>query len=84
VNVGTPVLAGIFWQAADVNLSSTVTLADYAIIRNRVNTGSTAGWSAPNWLIPQVSVSVSGAIVTGVNVIGICSGDVNTSYTPPL
>ncbi|NOU46317.1 MAG: hypothetical protein HOO86_04555 [Bacteroidales bacterium] len=84
VNVGTPVLAGIYWQAADVNLSSTVTLADYAIIRNRVNTSSTAGWTAPNWLIPQVSVSVSGATVTGVNVLGICSGDVNTSYTPPL
>jgi uncharacterized repeat protein (TIGR02543 family) len=84
VNVGTPVLAGIYWSAADVNLSTTVTLADYAIIRNRVNTGSTAGWTAPNWIIPQVSVSVSGATVTGVNVLGICSGDVNTSYTPPL
>jgi uncharacterized repeat protein (TIGR02543 family) len=84
VNVGTPVLAGIYWSAADVNLSSTVTLADYAIIRNRVNTGSTAGWTAPNWIIPQISVSVSGATVTGVNVLGICSGDVNTSYTPPL
>lgn len=84
VNVGTPVLAGIYWQAADVNLSNTVTLADYAIIRNRVNTSSTAGWTAPNWLIPQVSVTVSGAIVTGINVLGICSGDVNTSYTPPL
>lgn len=84
VNVGTPVLAGIYWQAADVNLSNTVTLADYAIIRNRVNTSSTAGWTAPNWLIPQVSVTVSGANVTGVNVLGICSGDVNTSYTPPL
>jgi uncharacterized repeat protein (TIGR02543 family) len=84
VNAGTPVLAGIYWRAADVNLSNTVTLADYAIIRNRVNTGTTSGWLAPNWIIPQVSVTVSGATVTGVHVLGICSGDVNTSYTPPL
>jgi len=84
VTNGTPVLAGIYWTAADVNTSNTVTLADYAIIRNRVNTASTAGWLAANWIFLQSSITVSSANLTGANVTGICSGDVNASYTPPL
>ncbi len=84
VNAGTPVLAGIYWLAADVNNSNTVTLADYAIIRNRVNTGSTSGWLRPNWIFTQTTLNILDANVTGVAIIGICSGDVNASYTPPL
>ena len=84
VNTGTPVLTGIYWLAADVNNSNTVTLADYAIIRNRVNTGSTAGWLRPNWIFTQPSISILNANVTGIILIGICTGDVNASYTPPL
>lgn len=84
VNTGTPVLTGIFWTAADVNMSSTITLADYAIIRNRVNTGSTAGWTAPDWFFQILDVTVTNANVINADVIGICSGDVNASYVPAL
>jgi hypothetical protein len=84
VNSGSPVLSGIKWTAADVNMSNSVTLADYAIIRNRVNTSSTAGWNAPDWIFQEVAITVSSSNITNADVIGICSGDVNTSFIPAL
>lgn len=84
VNAGTPLLAGIYWLAADVNRSSDITLADYALIRNYVNTSSLAGWNSPGWIFVAPAISVLNANATNVVINGICSGDVNASYTPPL
>ncbi|MCF8399511.1 MAG: hypothetical protein K9G58_15170 [Bacteroidales bacterium] len=83
VTTGTPVLSGIYWTAADVNITGTVTLADYALIRNRVTTGSTAGWADPNGYVfenPAISVVNSNVVQ---NIIGLCYGDVNASYAVP-
>ncbi|MEI6697193.1 MAG: dockerin type I domain-containing protein, partial [Bacteroidota bacterium] len=81
----TPILAGIYLLAADANNSGTVNPTDYLIVKNRVNTSSTAGWSPINWIFSSPSsVIVAGANVTGVVILGILRGDVNASYTPPL
>lgn len=85
VNGGSPLLTGIYWTAADVNLSNTVTLADYGIIRNYVNTGGTVPtWAAPDYIFEQTSITITNNHLTDQDVIGICSGDVNASFTPPV
>jgi hypothetical protein len=84
VTNGTPVLEGIYWLAADVNNSNSVTFSDYLIIKNRVNTNSTTSWLRPDWIFINTTIDVVNANVTDVAIIGICSGDVNASYSPPL
>jgi hypothetical protein len=86
VNTGTPALTGIILLAANVNNVGGVTLADYGLIRNYVNTSSLGGWNPnpPVWIFGTTDVTISNASQTNMVVLGILTGDVNTSYTPPL
>ena len=80
---GSAILTGLKWIAADITNNSVVNAIDGVRMKNRISSGSTVGWVRPNWNFQQESVTVSGSGVT-VNVLGICTGDVNASYTPPL
>jgi len=69
--------------AADVNQSATVNVGDAIIINNWVKTGiKPLSWTAPNWFFNLPSITILDANLINVEVLGICSGDVNTSYTP--
>lgn len=85
-NIGTPppVLTGIFLLAADINNNSTVNLNDYALIKNYANTSSLTGWYTPGWIFLPTTLTILNANVTNIDVIGICLGDVNATFVPPL
>ncbi len=65
--------------------STTLTLIDYAFIKNYVNNGVKAsGWSAPDWIFEAIDITILTGDVLNTDIRGICSGDVNASYTPNL
>lgn len=76
-DTGAPVLSGIFFTAADVNVDSIVDIDDAIDIYDAWNDGVLpATWNAPNWVFENPDVTVSGSDVS-VDVQGLCAGDVN-------
>lgn len=79
-------------RAADVNLSNSVTSFDGTLIKRRLGSIATPQWTAPNFvfdgpfpstpLLSGMPIIISGANVTQ-EFRTICSGDLNSSYTPP-
>jgi hypothetical protein len=85
-STGVPALAGVYLLSADVNYLSSpgVTAADYNLIKNYYTNHVTSGWSTPRWIFSSLNISVLNANLTNADLIGVCTGDVNASYTPPL
>jgi hypothetical protein len=76
-DAGVPVLSGIFFTAADVNVDSMVDIDDAIDIYDAWNDGVLpATWNAPNWVFENPVITVSASDVS-VDVQGLCSGDVN-------
>ncbi|MCD4790658.1 MAG: hypothetical protein K8R37_11720, partial [Bacteroidales bacterium] len=67
--------------AADVNLAGGVTTIDGILIQRRA-LGLLGGWPAPDYVFEVPNPAVTSGIGTA-NYEGLCSGDVNGSYTPP-
>jgi hypothetical protein len=80
---GTPVLSTLQLLAADVTVSSGVNTLDVLIMRQKI-----ANQNPPAWHIADYVFEVQNATVTGgignVDYQGLCGGDVNASYTPPV
>lgn len=84
VKKGTPVLTGIFLLAADVDDNGSVFSTDCIFILHYTKISSLAGWYTPGWIFLPTALTVLNANATSIDVIGICRGDVNASYIPPL
>ena len=86
-------------QAADVHLGATITANDATLVTRRFGGTKLATWTEPDWIFGDINIpfvalvvgnyktylpvfTVTNAIVTQ-NLWGICSGDVNGSYTNP-
>lgn len=79
-------------RAADVNLSNTVTSFDGTLLKRKLGGIATPQWTAPAYVfdgpfpttpvLDGMPVTVSGADVTQ-ELRTLCSGDLNSSYTPP-
>jgi hypothetical protein len=79
--IGIITLTGLRLTAADVNLSSTITGTDALYVSRRAISIVTPQWTAPDWIYESFNLSVSSSNISQ-NVLGLCSGDVNGSYTP--
>jgi len=72
----------LLFKAADVNQSGVVNINDAIIIANSIppNTKVSA-WTAPDWIFQKEIFNLSITDVY-IDVLGVCSGDVNASYNP--
>ncbi|MBN3035024.1 MAG: carboxypeptidase regulatory-like domain-containing protein [Bacteroidales bacterium] len=82
-SLGLLTLTGLRLLAADVNESSSINTTDALLVRRRSLSLPVPSWSAPDWLFENPGISIAGSNITQ-NFKGICSGDVNGSYTPPV
>jgi hypothetical protein len=76
-----PPLTGLKLEAADVNLSSSINTTDALLVRRRSINLPAATWLLPDWMYESFNVNLSDANIIQ-NILGLCSGDVNGSYTP--
>jgi hypothetical protein len=79
--LGLITLTPLRQKAADVNLAGGVTTIDGVLIKRRA-LGLISSWAAPNYVFEVPTPTVSGGLAVA-NYEGLCSGDVNGSYTPP-
>jgi hypothetical protein len=70
-------------KAADVNNSGTVQSFDATLIKRRLGSIATPQWTAPDYVFEVPSVTVATGL-GNADYKGVCSGDVNGSFTPPL
>lgn len=68
-------------RAADVNGSGTINSTDALQVRRRV-AGLDQTFSAGDWIFSTSNVNINGGNLK-TEIKGICTGDVNSSYTPP-
>jgi hypothetical protein len=75
-------LSGIFLASGDVNASGSLTAADVLLVKKRI-AFVTNSFAVGDWLFNNTPVSINGASVTQ-DFNGLCFGDANGSYLPPL
>jgi len=80
--VGLMYLYGLNLEAADVNFTGFVNSADALMIQVRY-VGSTSFFPAGDWLFENNLLQLQGVNVVN-DFYGLCYGDVNGSYVPPL
>jgi hypothetical protein len=81
---GTPgAFTGIFFLAADVNESGDIDQTDAFIVYGRTQPpyDKPSSWTAPDWVFENPVFNVGGSDVS-VDILGLCSGDVNADYDP--
>ncbi len=83
LSTGASYLNAIKTKAADVNSSGTINVADALQFRQKLSGGAATGWTAPNYVFDPVGVTINGAGQI-LNVLSLCSGDINGSYNPPV
>jgi hypothetical protein len=80
--LGLQVLVPIQQKAADINQSGTVQTIDVTMMKRRLLGQTYPQWTAPNYVFETSSATVASGL--GVkNYKGLCSGDVNGSWTVP-
>jgi hypothetical protein len=68
-------------RASDINQDGSVENGDVIPLRRRIaNLTPNPNFLAPDWLFWNPSVVVNSANLIGIDLLGICSGDVNGSY----
>ena len=77
--VGAAPLVGLRLKAADVNGSNTTTSVDALLVARRGN-GSISTFAAGAWVSEEKYITITSN--TSSNVLMLCVGDVNGSYTP--
>lgn len=75
-------LADRFLLAADIDNNNSVNAFDGIRLKLRITIGSLNGWNRPSWNFDQIQISIQSADLSQ-DIIGICTGDINASYTPP-
>jgi hypothetical protein len=70
------------FKAGDVNVSGTITTTDAILVKRRA-VGLPSNWAAADYVFEVPNVTVASGLGTS-NYKGLCSGDVNGSFTPPL
>ena len=74
-------LVGLPFIAGDLDVNGTINVLDINEINDEI-LGINIGWPAPNYVFENPTFVVSGADVTQ-DFQGLCSGDINGSFTPP-
>jgi hypothetical protein len=67
--------------AGDVTETGVPTNLDLIMLKRKILGGDIPAWSAPDYVFEVQSVNVSGGVEN--NYKGLCSGDVDGSFTPP-
>ncbi len=80
---GTQPLTGLPLLAADVDNSGFVNSFDGIRIKNRISSGSIVGWNRPEWNFENHLIVITNNNIS-IDIKGICTGDLNTSYNPSL
>ncbi|MBN1338710.1 MAG: carboxypeptidase regulatory-like domain-containing protein [Bacteroidales bacterium] len=80
-SIGLTTLTGLRLTGADVNLSSSVNSTDALLVRRRSIGLSVGSWTMPDWIFENPAITITNSNVSQ-NFLGLCSGDVNGSYTP--
>ncbi len=76
-------LTAIQAKAGDVNPSAGISIADVVVMRQRLAGQPTPNWIAPDYVFETATVTIPpSAGPTTKNILGLCSGDVNGSFTP--
>jgi hypothetical protein len=81
--ISNPALTGLRLTAADVNNSSSVNATDAQQILLRAN-GNITSFAKGDWVFSSLAVNVNNVDLTGQNLKGLTTGDVNGSYTPTV
>lgn len=79
--VGMSTLNLLQHNAADVDASDYINAIDALMVAKRF-VGLISAFSIPDWIFETPVVSLTGANNINVSLKGLCSGDVNGSYTP--
>lgn len=79
---GISSLSGIFLSSGDVNNTGSLTAADVLLVKKRIG-HIIDSFEVGDWLFDDTPVQVTGNNVV-LNFNGLCYGDANASYTPPL
>lgn len=80
LDYGNPTFVGIFALAADFNNDGDIDIDDFWDLYNYLDQGETQSGYVP-WRFESKSITVSGADLI-IDILGLCSGDVNASYDP--
>ncbi len=80
--VGLGQLAGIRLKAADIDNNTIVNAVDALAVQRRT-VGMISGFPAGDWVFEKPQLFFSGLSQISQNFKGLCTGDVNGSYTPP-
>jgi hypothetical protein len=80
--VGIGTFTPLQFKAGDVNVSGTISTADGILVKRRA-VGLSSTWAAADYVFEVPNATVASGLGT-TNFKGLCSGDVNGSYTPPL
>lgn len=75
-------LNGLRLGAADVNATNSINTGD-ALLATRRYSGNISSFTAGDWRFESVPVNISSSSVN-LNLKGICYGDVNGSFLPPV
>jgi hypothetical protein len=77
------VLSPLQQKAVDVNQSGTVQSIDVTMMKRRLLGQTYPLWTAPDFVFIAPSATVTGGLGT-IDYKGLCSGDLNGSWSPPL
>lgn len=77
---GNPPFSGIFFLATDFNNDGIIDIDDFWDLYYYFDLGNTPAGYVP-WRFESKSITVSGADLI-IDILGLCSGDVNASYDP--
>jgi hypothetical protein len=80
--VGLGTFSPLQFKAGDVNVSGSISTTDGILVKRRA-VGLTSPWPAADYVFEVPNASVASGLGTS-SFKGLCSGDVNGSYTPPL
>ncbi len=68
-------------RASDINLDGSVDNGDVIPLRRRIaNLSPNPNYLIPDWLFENPSVIMNSTNLTGINFLGVCSGEVNGTY----
>ena len=78
---GAITLTGIYFKAGDVNASGTISAGDILLVKTKIaNPGFVL--AVGDWVFENPTFMVNCSNMPN-NILGLCAGDVNGSYTPP-
>lgn len=82
-SIGLTTLTGLRLTGADVNESSSINSTDALLVRRRSIGLPVGSWTLSDWIFETPAITITNSNITQ-DFLGLCSGDVNGSYIPPV